>query len=297
MTKERKIIEKIINKIDQIAKKGKDYINEYYRYIDDLVQKGEYSYFQQALDLGYKIDTLDIPIPDVKKKTWKEILFQTNSTFLTKLKKIYDTKSVYQIGFNIYNQDLNRIQLSLSSVLSTTYSVISLTPSIAMTMSNGIIYLNAKDGDIFNINISKADWTMVNSINTPTNQSLIQQIIVTQSATFSTTIPTTYAHKYLIELSTRSTPIYSNHEFSITQNTYLGQIKEVDNYSPDVKYLIENKEFAKLMNNKTTYLEVVKLNSDIELVDDTNYPWDLSLTNDQNLLIRYTAAIDILLSQ
>lgn len=297
MTKERKIIEKIINKIDQIAKKGKDYINEYYRYIDDLVQKGEYSYFQQALDLGYKIDTLDIPIPDVKKKTWKEILFQTNSTFLTKLKKIYDTKSVYQIGFNIYNQDLNRIQLSLSSVLSTTYSVISLTPSIAMTMSNGIIYLNAKDGDTFNINISKADWTMVNSINTPTNQSLIQQIIVTQSATFSTTISTTYAHKYLIELSTRSTPIYSNHEFSITQNTYLGQIKEVDNYSPDVKYLIENKEFAKLMNNKTTYLEVVKLNSDIELVDDTNYPWDLSLTNDQNLLIRYTAAIDILLSQ
>ena len=202
MTEERKKIDKIYKQIDALAKSGKDQVFEYYIFIDDLINKSQYGYFEQCLYIYYKIEIINLNINDVKKKTWPEILFQTNSTFQTKLKKMYDKKSVYQHGYNIY------------------------------------------------------------------------------SAT----------------------------------NSVIGQVKELDQYSPEIKYLIENIAFAKAMGKKVTYLDVTKygptssymIGSNVSNIETIQYTGPtssiatigpvLSTSEEQNLLNRYSAAIDILLS-
>lgn len=187
MSKEvRKRLDKIFIKIDSIAKKGKDNVFEYYKYIDDLIGKGQYSDLEQTLYYHYNIDIVDfIDVSEVKKKTWKPILFQTNPSFSAKLKKMYDTKNVYQVSNNIYT---------------------------------------------------------------------------TGTASLS---------------------------------VLLGQINEVDIYPEDAKYLIENKNFAKLMDSRKIYLDVHKVGSLTASQVTTNDP---SLSYDQNLLNRYTTAVNILLA-
>lgn len=187
MSKEvRKRLEKIYTKIDIIAKKGKDNVFEYYKYIDELISNGQYSDFEQVLFYYYDVDIVDtIDVSIVKKNTWKPILFQTNSSFSTKLKKMYDGKSVYQISNNIYTTG---------------------------TASLSIL---------------------------------------------------------------------------------LGQINEVDIYPEDAKYLIENKNYAKLMDSRKIFLEVYKVGS---LTASAVVTDDPSLSYDQNLLNRYTIAVDILLT-
>ncbi len=101
MSEIKRKTEKQFNQIDKLAKKGKDQIYEYYKLIDEFINKEEYGYLEQTLYLYYKIEIINYTVDDVKRKTWKEILFQTNSSFQTKLKKMYDSKKVYQTSFDI----------------------------------------------------------------------------------------------------------------------------------------------------------------------------------------------------
>ena len=55
MNQDKKKIEKIFNKIDKLATKGKDQIQEYYKLIDEIIDKGEYSYLEQCLSKFYEI--------------------------------------------------------------------------------------------------------------------------------------------------------------------------------------------------------------------------------------------------
>jgi len=117
MSKERKKLEKIYNKINSIAVKGKDNVFEYYKYIDELIDKGEYGYLEQVLAYYYKLEIIDaIDVSLVKKNTWKPILFNTNTSFSTKLKKMYDTKNVYQISSNIYTTGLSSSSILLGKI-------------------------------------------------------------------------------------------------------------------------------------------------------------------------------------
>ena len=182
----RKHLEKIYNKIDAIAKKGKDNVFEYYKYIDELINKGQYGEFEQSMFYYYGIDILQyLGVDEVKKNTWKDILFQTNTQFATKVKKMYDARNVYQMASNMY----------------------------------------------------------------------------TTSGTSSSVL--------------------------------IGQITEVYEYSEDSKYLIQNKEFAKLMDSRKVFLDVLKTGSLTASRIDTDNP---SLSYDQNLLNRYYEAVTILLS-
>ena len=181
MISQRKKIDKIYGQIDKIAKKGKDYVLEYYKLIDDIIDKVSYADFEQCLSYYYEIDIVDYPsIDQVKKKTWKDIRFKTASNFSQKLYKMYQKKGVYQISYNIYKE---------------------------------------------------------------------------------------------------------------SDNTLLGQIKEVEVFNQDSKYLIENQEYAKLMGQKVFYLEVI-IDSTTTYIDD----YDPSINQDQNLLNRYTMALDLLLA-
>lgn len=106
ISQDRKKINKIHDKIDKLAVKGKEYIYEYHNYIDDLVEKGDYSYLELALFYFYFID-INTPeyssVVDVKNKTWDKILFQTNSTLAKKIKKVFDDKGIYQLGYEVFN--------------------------------------------------------------------------------------------------------------------------------------------------------------------------------------------------
>ena len=90
----RKKLEKYYYKIDKLAVKGKDKIFDYYKLIDEFIDKGEFDSFSQTLYYYYEIDTsiYNGDIPKLKTKTWDVILFQTNSSFQKKLKVLYDSK-------------------------------------------------------------------------------------------------------------------------------------------------------------------------------------------------------------
>lgn len=310
MSETKRKTEKQFSQIDKLAKKGKDQIYEFYKLIDDFVRKGEYGYLEQTLFLYYKIDIINYSVDDVKRKTWKEILFQTNSNFQTKLKKIYDSKKVYQTSFDIYSQDIGHIQTTLSVPLGPTYSPVVSTQSISLTNSNSQFYFNTTDSDIFKVDIYQTKWVDLNGVEVPQTRRLIDQISVTQSSHL-TEIPA-YESQYLLSVSTRPPLVTTNYRLDLTNNSLLGQIVEVDQYNPDIKYLIENREFAKILNQRKIYLEVKK-GSMLYVIDSSEYsPTSSSLpssynvvyivvpdtSNDEdiNLLNKYSSAIDILLT-
>jgi hypothetical protein len=147
---DRKIIEKIHRKIDTLAKRGKDHVFEYYKYIDELVDKGQYGYVEQVMSIYYDIDITNmIDVNEVKRKTWKPILFRTNSTFSTKLKKMYDSKNVYQIGLNIYETHAGTFSSTLIGqiyeydVLPNDPKYLSQNSELVKLLGHKVTYLNA----------------------------------------------------------------------------------------------------------------------------------------------------------
>jgi len=285
----RKKLEKIFNKIDNLASKGKDNITEYYKYIDELIDKGDYAAFQETLYLFYQIDISDAQdVQFVKKNTWDEIMFQTKSSFLKKLSRLYKNKSVYQQSYDIYSDDLNNVQISISDKLSSTYSVTGITPSISLERTDSVIYLSIGDTDIKNIDIYRSEW--VDGI--PVNDSLLQTISVTQSY-YKTEIPTSHGRQYLIKTTQVDPFVIYNYKVDIVKTPFIGSIYEIEEYSQDVKYLIQNKQYARLIGERKTYLEVKKVGvTQSHIIDYDNS----TFTEEQNLLKRYELAIDILLS-
>lgn len=183
MSPSKKKIEKIYSQIDKLATKGREYIYEYQKLIDDLISKGDYNYFEQTLYYKYNIDIVNTQsISDVKQNTWDEILFQTNTSISKKIKKLYDTKGVYQMVNDIY-----------------------------------------VDSD----------------------------------------------------------------------NSNLGKIVELDQFSSDSKYYLQNKQFAKIIGTKVTYLEVTKFGATSSIIVNSSLP---NASEDTNLLNRYKIAVDYLLT-
>jgi hypothetical protein len=283
---------KIYSQIDRLAKKGKDQLFEYYKLIDEIINKSEYGFFEQTLYIYYNIDPNSYrSVDEIKKKTWPEILFQTNSSFQTKLKKIYDQKKVYQTGFEIYSIDLSYLQITTSSPMSQTFSVISTTQSVSFTRTDDFIYFNTTDSDIFKLDLYKTgEWIDINGVSAPSSRRLIEQISVTQSST-KLQIPTTHEGEYLVSVNSRSPLVITNYKVSLSNDSLLGQIKEYDIYNPEVKYLVQNIDLAKAMGQKRTNLDVIKNNVVTTLSD-----YDETISEEQNLLNKYTIAIDILLT-
>ena len=106
MNPNKKKIDKIYSQIDKIASVGKDNFIEYSQYIDDSITKSDYDNLLQCLYLHYNIDIEKLhTVDDVKKKTWTQIRLLTNLSLTKKIKKLYDSKNVYQTSFDVYNND------------------------------------------------------------------------------------------------------------------------------------------------------------------------------------------------
>jgi hypothetical protein len=105
-----KRINQIYQKVDSIAKRGKDGYLDYVSYLDELISQGEWSIFQDMMLKKYQIDVRQYNSVDlVKRKTFKKIRFYTLDNLQQELKELYVNKGVYQNGFNIYNLNDNSI--------------------------------------------------------------------------------------------------------------------------------------------------------------------------------------------
>ena len=291
--RERNKIGKIYNKIDKIAITGGNYITEYYKLIDEIIDKGEYSYFESCLLEYYKIDISKIDsTQDVKHSTWSKILILTNTSFSKRLKKLYDSKDSYQIGYDIYTNSYNTLLVDISNALTSTYSIASTTQSIAVSVNDNKFSINIDDINVYRVDIFKCDWSLIENIDQPLQKSLelINQLTIGTQSWYDIDIYV-YGHEYL--LKTYSKVDNFNYKLTITENKYLGKIIEKEEYTIESKYYVKNKQLAKLYNTVRTNLEVEKIGTYSILITDN----DPSLNEDQNLLIRYGIAIDYLLNE
>jgi hypothetical protein len=154
--KELKIIKKIYNQINSIAKVGKNNYLEYFYYVDELVNKGQYSDLNTSLFLNYGIDyTKYNTIYDLKNQTWDIICFQTLTPLDEKLKILYRDYNIYQLGRDIYSNDLSYYEISVSLPLSYTYSYTEYTSQFTLFEKDGQINLKLIDRDIYQIEVYK----------------------------------------------------------------------------------------------------------------------------------------------
>jgi hypothetical protein len=369
-------LDKIISKLDKIASKGKDFYLEYSNYVDELIQKGEYSNFVNALDIHYNIDIVNaIDVNTAKQNSWSEICFQTKDSFLRRLSNLYKQKKVYQQSTNIYSDDLNITQLSLSNKYSATFSEIGLSPSISFDRIDSNIFVTIDDSSIDYIEIERSKWETIDGIYQPVDNRFIQDLYIsynansytevnvdgisygdyitfsitpqkayeqyqllgitssnhfiegyvnsynkangnlniqvesftgsgtnsiwvinylsgTQSPEYKTEISVDFASEYVVKTVYRDSTEY-NYRLNITKDPFLGTIEEFDTYSQNAKYLLQDKQYARLIGERKYYLIVTKVGATQSFGVIYDNP---SLSEDSNLLERYRLAIDYLLS-
>jgi hypothetical protein len=287
-----KKINKIYSQIDKIATKGKDNYLEYCQYIDDSIAKSDYDNILQCLYYNYNIDIEKLlTVDDVKKKTWNQIRILTNLTLSKKIKKLYDSKKVYQTSFDMWSQDPKYFVIGLSSPLSVTYSSATASAGITITRSNAIININILNPKIYEIEISKAIWTGTPSI--PSNIEMYQQIKGITQSSYELEIPTSFDTQWVINTKERAPFRELNYKFNLSTNKYLGQIIEIDDYNDETKYLIKNRQFARITKTRRNYLEVKKISATQSVILED---YDYSLSDDENMYRKYVTAVNLLIS-
>ena len=288
-----KKIDSIHSRLDKIALKGKDNYLEFSNYFNDLSKAGDYDNLLQCLYIHYTVEVEEIKnYESFKKGAWKSILFKTDSSMNKKIKKLYDKKLVYQNGFDIYSFDTGFMSISLSNPFSSTYSVTNFPKGISISLSNKIISLGITNSNIYDITISKATWGTASNI--PTKIQDLQKIIGVTQSTYKLEIPTTQDTQWLI--TTYEKPSYKELKYKLdinTTNKYLGQIIEQGIFTDEYKYLMKNKEFARITKTRKTLLEVKKVGVAESIIIDQD---DLKLSEDNNLYNRYVIAVNLLLS-
>ena len=308
----KKAIDSIHSKLDKIALKGKDNYLEYSNYFKELSANGNYDNLLQCLSIYYTVD-IDKPIRSIntfRKDTWKLVLFKTDSNLNKKIKKLYDSKKVYQTGFDIWSSDPNLLSIVLSNPLSTTFSTTTLSKGISFnhvnTATQSYMNMNILNDRIYKLDIQKAIWNN----NLPSQINILQSLIgATQSGGFlpynsyRTEIATDHSAQFLITTYERAkydelgnkTGDYKilNYNLELSKDNYLGQIIEEGIFTDEYKYLLKNREYARITKTRKIFLEVKKVGTTHSVIIDQD---DLRLSEDNNLYNRYTIAINLLLS-
>lgn len=284
-------IEKIFNQVAKIAFKGKDNRLEYYNYVDEIIDKGDYDAFSQSLYYFFQIEIENYnDIPGVKEKTWKEIFYQTRTPFLKKLSDFYKSKKIYQSSYDIYSDDPNIVKLELKGPLSFTYSAISGSQSIHFTRQDEKVFVNIYDPTIFSVEFYKAK--IINNL--PTDIEFFQTIRQgTASTIYQTNLPCSFSSEYVVKTVERNSFEITNYILSIEKNGLLGQIYEREQQVLDTKYLVQNTQYARVFGIINYYLEVKKIGSTFSVIISENNP---AISDVQNQVNNYKKAIEYLLS-
>ena len=193
----RKKVAKIHSQIKKIAQKGKDYTIDFHKLIDDIVAKGDYAHLEMCLADHYNLNAAKYKtVHDIKSKTWKHILFETEASFITSLKKIYKANNIYQQGQEIRSekndytiltvvgganhQPFKEVKVVISEAWNKRFqrskympinpdSQISITKDVSTgTQSNGI-QISILDAMIYQIDVTKVIWATHSAIGTQSN--------------------------------------------------------------------------------------------------------------------------------
>lgn len=288
-------VNKIFTKIDKIARSGRDYQIDYKNYIDELVKKGDYESFQLCIETYYDIDPRSYKtVNELKNLTWSLILERTSSSFVEKLRKLYKSSGIYQQGDQLKSDNVTNAILTISDTLDSNYTIVATSSKIEFTKTDDILNIDIVDTNLFNIDISKVDW----SGDTPKFATLLQNFnsgsdYFTQSS-YPTQIPLTHGGSYLIEVEKRNEYGKFSYRLEIERDDNIGTITEVliDNYL-DSNYYYKNKHLAEILGYKKTFLEVKKVGQTDVLTIIHNDP---TVSEEMNLYQRYVMAIDYLLS-
>jgi hypothetical protein len=77
---------------------------EFNEYINELIDYGQYSIFDDVMFTKYNLDIKKYKsVEDLKKSIFKDIRFQTTSKYLKNLQKLYKSKGVFNTGLHFYN--------------------------------------------------------------------------------------------------------------------------------------------------------------------------------------------------
>jgi len=213
------------------------------------------------------------------------------------LKVLYDSKNVYQQGFDIYSDSVQTMGFQISLPLSVTYSVTTSTQSVTPFRYNDNIYFTVSN-DIYHMELFKCEWIVIDGIEQPYQKTLelFQRFRISASySTYLSEMSTSHGRQYLMRTYSRNQNVdftRLNYKLDVSRNSLLGQIMEIDTFSPQSNYYLQSKGFATKMGLGKTLIDVTKVGTYSVLID-TN---DDSFSEEANLLNRYRIAIDYLLS-
>jgi hypothetical protein len=260
MVNSRKIeIDKLYQKIDKIAKVGRDNYINYYILVDNLIRNNQYSLWAETLEIKYDIFIQDLSVTTAKKGSWNDILFKTNSTFQDLHKKLFKDKSIYQVGPYYYKQ-LPRAKVS---VVDSKGSGAELEPVIV-------------DGHIESVKIIKSGF----------GYSASASVVFTGGLTTASASTEVRASKIYSVLITASGSNYN-------KDPRLGTIDEIEVYKNPLPNGSTRALYQQLSENKTVQLVAT---IDGATQSATFSFWNAERSFDKNLNSLYSVAVDYLLT-
>lgn len=199
ITDPRKKVNKIRTQIVKIASKGKDHTLEYHKLIDEIVSKGDYAYLEMCLSDFYNIDTSKYKtIYEIKTKTWKNILFETDATVITGLKRLYKANSIYQQGQEIRSDKKD-------------YTIVTMTDA---PFKEEVVTIS----DVWNNKVTRSVYSQVATA----SQILITKADVTNQdgLTYSNTVSVMPIDEYIYQIEV-SKVIWATYSVTGTQSQYI----------------------------------------------------------------------------
>lgn len=264
----KKDIDKIYSKIDKIAKKGSDNFQEYYDYVDNLIQSSQYGVLTQVLLIKYQFDySRFLSVNDVKRSSWSQILFWTKTPLQDGIQSILKENSIYRIGLDVYKENLVPYARLID-------------PGVGGTAGSGA------DLKLIVSNDTNRGASRIDVIRTGSNYSTASYVQIFGGSPSATASPLIRGGQLLKVDITASG---SNHGVDIK----LGTIQEIDKYFISINPLAYTDNiFQQDSDNKVTYLLVDKVGSTVSASFST---WNFQLTYDRNLLNLYQEAFDYLI--
>jgi hypothetical protein len=259
----RKKVTKIFNQINKIAQKGRDYKQDYNKFIDDIVNKGDYAHFEMCLTDYYNLDPIEYKnVQEMKSKTWEKILFETDDILISGLKKLYRANNLYQQGYEIRSDSSDYTILTVAGginehypfkeerlVMSESwnnkverykYTQVATSSQISISKdSESGIQIELLDPMVYQIDISKVIWATY-SVGMPSTiiespyelnvvhsiQPIGTQSYIDQINLHKTTIPTTHGGDYLITIRRRGDTGWLSPELKTESYSYKVYIRK-----------------------------------------------------------------------
>ena len=255
-------IDKIYKKIDKIAKNGRDGFQDYYDYIAEMLDKGQYGLFTQVLFIKYDFDSNKYSsIGDVRLKSWPLILSKTNTALQDGKYALLKSNNIYQTGLLYYKQ----LPITTASIIDEYGTGADIKPIV-------------ENGGVIRIDVLKSGKNY-------STASTVQIIGGSVTASAVLTPPNGVRGGMILKVDIVATG--SNHN----QDIRLGTIEELDVYSEPVEGLSQDR-LQKIIDNKTTMLVVSKIGITQSATFST---WNSSFNYDKNVLGLYSEAINYLI--